>query len=431
MSLVLNVEILGEFKKLTSATQGAQSSLQGLQDRVGNIATNISRFVGALGITLGFTALIRGVQDSVAAASDLEQQFGALDAIFKDNSDEMKVFSKEMNKIGLSSAQAAKESAYLGSMLKGSGLSLEDTTGKTKDLVRLAGDLAATYGGPTSDAVRAIGSLMRGERDPIERYGVSLKQVDINAQMLTDAKNGLVFASEKEAAMNATLTLLYQKTGDAQGQAAREADSFASKTAELQARMTDAQATIADSLLPALVLVSEWFIDILPEVQKFGDGLVLALDDPEVKKAITNMQTALGNLGLTIGTLFGSTETDEAKGFLNFWIMLAGAIQVIANLLSALGAPIAAAFGNTKPMENWLDTMFDAILGLIPGYTTNKAISNLQFEPLTTPPNGFVSDKTAQVIINTYNSNITAQEIYDKIRRLNKSSGTQGGNFFQ
>jgi hypothetical protein len=336
-----------------------------------------------------------------------------------------------MNEIGLSSAQAAKESAYLGSMLKGSGLSLEDTTDKTKDLVRLAGDLAATYGGPTSDAVRAIGSLMRGERDPIERYGVSLKQVDINAQMLTDAKNGLVFATEKEAAMNATLTLLYQKTGDAQGQAAREADSFAAKTAELQARMTDAQATIADSLLPALVLVSEWFIDVLPEVQKFGEGLVLALDDPEVKKAITNMQTALGNLGLTIGTLFGSTETDEAKGFLNFWIMLAGAIQVIANLLSALGAPIAAAFGNTKPMENWLDTMFDAILGLIPGYTTNKAISNLQFEPLTTPPNGFVSDKTAQVIINTYNSNITAQEIYDKIRRLNKSSGTQGGNFFQ
>jgi hypothetical protein len=427
MSLVLNVEILGEFKKLTSATQGAQSSLQGLQDRVGGIANNISRFVGALGITLGFTALIRGVQDSVAAASDLEQQFGALDAIFKNNADEMKVFSKEMNEIGLSSAQAAKESAYLGSMLKGSGLSLEDTTDKTKDLVRLAGDLAATYGGPTSDAVRAIGSLMRGERDPIERYGVSLKQVDINAQMLADAKNGLVFASEKEAAMNATLTLLYEKTGDAQGQAAREADSFAAKTAELQARMTDAQAAIADSLLPALVLVSEWFIDVLPEVQKFGDGLVGALDDPEVNKAIEDMQTSLGNLGLTIGALWGSTETDEAKGFLNFWIVLATTIKTIADLLAALGAPISAAFGNTKPMENWLDTLF----GLIPGYTADLNMRRAVAPAITTVPNGFVSDKTSQVIINTYNSNITAQEIYDKLRRLNKAAGTVGGNSFR
>jgi hypothetical protein len=339
----------------------------------------------------------------------------------------MKVFSKEMNKIGLSSAQAAKESAYLGSMLKGSGLSLEDTTDKTKDLVRLAGDLAATYGGPTSDAVRAIGSLMRGERDPIERYGVSLKQVDINAQMLTDAKNGLVFATEKEAAMNATLTLLYQKTGDAQGQAAREADSFAAKTAELQARMTDAQATIADALLPALVLVSEWFIDILPEVQKFGEGLVGALSDPEVDKAIKDMQYALGNLGLTIGTLFGSTQTEEAKGFMNFWIVLTGIINTLATLLSGLLAPIAAAFGNTKPMENWLDTILENVMKVVP-YLFNSIPRPLPLGPGIVPGQ---APQTNQITINTYNSNITAQEIYDKLRRLNKASGTAGGNFFQ
>jgi hypothetical protein len=419
MSLVLNVEILGEFKKLTSATQGAQSSLQGLQDRVGSIANNISRYVGALGITLGFTALIRGVQDSVAAASDLEQQFGALDAIFKENADEMKVFSKEMNEIGLSSAAAAKESAYLGSMLKGSGLSLEDTTDKTKDLVRLAGDLAATYGGPTSDAVRAIGALMRGERDPIERYGVSLKQVDVNAQLLKQAKEGLVFASDKEAAMQATLTLLYEKTGDAQGQAAREADTFAAKSAELQARMTDAQATIAEALLPALVLVSEWFIDVLPDIQKFGEGLVGALDDPEVEKAIENMQIALGNLGLTIGTLFGSTETDEAKGFLNFWITLAGTIQLIANLLSALGAPVAAAFGNTKPMENWLDTLLNGALGIISSVTGLKA-------PAPIPPSTSSGTRPGTNIYNNISvkTDATAQEIANAINRANKASGT-------
>jgi hypothetical protein len=323
-----------------------------------------------------------------------------------------------MNEIGLSSAAAAKESAYLGSMLKGSGLSLEDTTDKTKDLVRLAGDLAATYGGPTADAVRAIGALMRGERDPIERYGVSLKQVDIDAQRLIDAKNGLVFASEKEANMNATLTLLYEKTTDAQGQAARESDSYAAKMAELQARMTDAQATIADALLPALVLVSEWFIDVLPDIQKFGEGLVGALDDPQVKTAILNMQTALGNLGLTIGTLFGSTETDEAKGFLNFWITLAGTIQLLANLLSALGAPVAAAFGNTKPMENWLDTLLNGALGIISSITGLRA-------PVVTPPaTPRQADKVQNVTINVNNGNVTAQQIANALNKANRVSGT-------
>jgi hypothetical protein len=171
MSLILNVEILGEFQKLTKATQGAEGSLKGLQDKVGGFATNINRIVGALGITLGFNAIIQGAKDAVNSASDLEQQFGALDSIFKGNSKEMKVFSKEMNEIGLSSADAARQSSLLGALLKGSGLSIEDTTEKTQDLVRLAGDLAATFGGPTSDAVSAISSLLRGERDPIERYG--------------------------------------------------------------------------------------------------------------------------------------------------------------------------------------------------------------------------------------------------------------------
>jgi hypothetical protein len=304
-------------------------------------------------------------------------------------------------------------------MLKGSGLSLEDTTDKTKDLVRLAGDLAATYGGPTSDAVRAIGALMRGERDPIERYGVSLKQVDINAQMLADSKNGLVFASEKEAAMNATLTLLYEKTTDAQGQAARESDSYAAKMAELQARMTDAQATIADALLPALVLVSEWFIDVLPDIQKFGEGLVGALDDPEVKTAIKNMQTALGNLGLTIGTLFGSTETDEAKGFMNFWIVLTGIIETLANLLSGLGAPIAAAFGNTKPMENFLDSMLNGLLGIVSKITGLKA-------PVPIPPSTSSGTRPGTNIYNNINvkTDATAQQIANAINRANKASGT-------
>jgi hypothetical protein len=416
MSLVLNVEILGEFRKLTSATQGAQSTLQGLQDRVSGFATNISRVVGALGISLGFHALVQGAKDTVAAASDLEQQFGALDSIFKENSTEMQVFSKEMNGIGLSSAAAAKESAYLGSMLKGAGLSLEDTTDKTQDLVKLAGDLAATYGGPTSDAVRAIGALMRGERDPIERYGVSLKQVDINAKLAEMSMQGLTFANEKEAAMQATLTLLYEKTTDAQGQAARESDSYAAKMAELNAKMTDAQATIGNALLPALILISEWFIDSIPDIERFSQNLVGALDDPQVKDAISEMQTALGDLGVTIGTLFGSTDTDEAKGFMNFWIALSAIVEALAIGLDSLLAPISSAFGNTKPMENYLDRL----LNLIPGVGEYSAFVERRNAITPAPP----------VPPLTINNNVqvrtdaTAQEIANAINRANRNSGT-------
>jgi hypothetical protein len=164
--------------------------------------------------------------------------------------------------------------------------------------------------------------------------------------------------------------------------------------------------------------VSEWFIDVLPDIQKFGEGLVGALDDPEVKTAIQNMQTALGNLGLTIGTLFGSTQTDEAKGFMNFWIVLTGIIETLANLLSGLGAPIAAAFGNTKPMENFLDSMLNGLLGIVSKITGLRA-------PVVTPPaNPRQSDKAQNVTINVNNGNVTAQQIANALNKANRVSGT-------
>jgi hypothetical protein len=415
-SLALNVEILGEFKNLTNATVGAQNSLQSLQDKVSRFSTNINRFVGALGISLGFHQLVEGAKDAVAAASDLDQQFGALDSIFKGNAGEMKVFSKEMNEIGLSSADAARQSSLLGAMLKGSGLSIEETADKTKNLVRLAGDLAATFGGKTSDAVAAIGSLMKGERDPIERYGVSIKQVDINAELAAQSMRGLTFENQKEAEMQATLTLLYNKTTDAQGQAARESDTYAAKIAEMQAIMTDAQATIGESLLPALVLLSEWFIDVLPDIQRFSDNLVGALDDPQVKDAISEMQTSLGNLGLTIGTLFGSTDTDEAKGFMNFWIVLSGIVEAVATGLNALLAPISSAFGNTKPMENYLDSL----LNLIPGVGEYSGMIERRNAITPAPP---VRPLTVTNNIQV-KTDATAQEIANAINRANRASGT-------
>jgi prophage DNA circulation protein len=122
---------------------------------------------------------------------------------------------------------------------------------------------------------------------------------------------------------------------------------------------------------------------------------------------------------LTIGTLFGSTETDEAKGFMNFWIVLTGIIETLANLLSGLGAPIAAAFGNTKPMENFLDSMLNGLLGIVGSITGLKA-------PMPTPPSTTSRTRPNTNIVNNISvkTDATAQEIANAINRANKASGT-------
>jgi hypothetical protein len=350
-TLALNVEILGEFKKLTDATKGAENSLKGLQGKVEGFASNITKLAGAIGISLGFNALIQGAKDSVNAASDLEQQFGALDSIFKGNAQEMKVFSKEMNEIGLSSADAARQSALIGSLLKGNGLTIEDTADKTKNLVKLAGDLAATFGGETSDAVSAISSLLKGERDPIERYGVSLKAVDVEAQKLKDAKNGLVFASEREADINATLNLLYEKTADAQGQAAREADTYAGVMGALTAKFTDMQAEIGTALLPVLTEFSTWLQT--PEgeakLQEIVDGIVQIITELtnaaawviENKDWLIPMVAAIGGVTTAWNVATAAVNGFKTAAGISAAIGAAGAVG--AGTVGVLGAAGAGA----------------------------------------------------------------------------------------
>jgi hypothetical protein len=418
MSLVLNVEILGEFKKLTSATQGAQNSLSGLQKKVSGISRGIGRIVGTLGITLGFAGIIQGAKASVEAASDLEQQFGALDSIFKGNSAEMKVFSKEMNKIGLSSAEAARQSSLLGALLKGSGLNIEQTTKKTKNLVELAGDLAATFGGPTSEAVRAISSLLRGERDPIERYGVSLKQVDINAQMLKDAKNGLVFASDREAAIQATLTLLYEKTTDAQGQAAREAGTYAGVMGALTAKFTDMQVQIGQALLPTLTKFSEWLQT--PEgeakLQEIVDGIVSIIEEgvklvawvDKNKGWLVPMVVAIGALTTAWNLATAAANTYKTAALLAAGAGVAGATAAgVGAGLAGVGAG-AAVGGYMEGVTKGQQSKIYAGTGFQQG---GKLFGDAFQQP------------KQNVTININKGNVTAKEIASAVQKGAKTSG--------
>ena len=94
-------------------------------------------------------ALAKIGKDSIMAASDVSQQFGALDAVFGKNSEQLKDFSKSMVDYGLSTADAARYAALLGTQLKGLGLQEQDAIERTQKLQILAADLAATYGGTT------------------------------------------------------------------------------------------------------------------------------------------------------------------------------------------------------------------------------------------------------------------------------------------
>ena len=325
MSLVLNVEILGEYKNLTKATKGAEKTLANLGSKFAKVGKNIGKVVGGIGLGLG-AAVASQIKPAIDAASDLEQQYGALESVFKDIAPAMQDFAAEQYKIGLSTADAARSMTLLGSQLKGYGLPVDEAADKTKELTLLAADLAATFGGTTADAVASIGSLFRGEFDPIEKYGVAIKQSDINARLAAEGLDKLEGQQLKMASAQTALTMLFEKTTDAQGQANREMDTAAARSERLKATFENLQAEIGSKLLPIFVEITTFIAEkIIPAFQDF----YAELTDPS-GEAMKQMQ-AIGDAWMHFVAIFkvGSAEVKSQDVFK--WIG-DSAVSVIKNL---------------------------------------------------------------------------------------------------
>lgn len=284
-----------------------KKAVGGLRKISGEVTTTGQRFSDAAKV-IGAAIAVRATQavadfvgDSIQEFSNLEQSIGATEAVFGKNAEVIEEWArKSADSFGLSESEFRQMSSTLGAMLKNLGVDEDEVQQKTVDLMGAASDLAATYGGPVTDAVGAISALLRGERDPIEKYAISFKQADVNARALA---LGLVDANgeiDKNAQIAATLDLFYEQAATAAGQFAREADTLAGKTERANAHMKDTQAILGEMGAPIQAQGLDAFARFLGQV---GPILApLSHDAKLTERAINALRT---------GVIEGTTPTKE------------------------------------------------------------------------------------------------------------------------
>lgn len=334
------VSVTSNVKSLTSGLSSATSGLS----KFGKVAGVITAAVAAATIAMGVKA--------VQSASKLEQAMGGMESVFKGSSGQMEKWANAAaGSVGLAKSEYAGLATILGAQLKNMGVSTDALAGKTNQLVTLGADLAAQFGGSTSDAVASLSSLLRGERDPIEKYGVSIKQSTIDAELAAKGLSGLTGEALVNATTIATLEILYRQTADAQGAFARESTTLAGAQQRLSAGLENLSATFGTALLPAATAVtaaigtlintvsqSEWFTALTASVtdasNKFADFVF----------AILNGEKSLSDLNL--GDLLVAQFTN-----LSDWISGGG----LASIFAALSAT----------REQFLGAMLKALPGII------------------------------------------------------------------
>src|SRR5690606_37618872 len=187
--------------------------------------------------------------------------------------DQIKAWSDSAaNDLGLSANEYRELATVIGSQFKNLGVPMDQLAGQTNDLITLGADLAATFGGTTADAVGALSAVFRGEFDSIEKYGVSIKQSDIEARLAAKGLDHLTGAARKNAEQQAALELITEQTADVQGQFGRESNTAAGQQQRLAAQIENLKVALGEHLLPIFTKVME-FINgtVIPWLQRNKD----------------------------------------------------------------------------------------------------------------------------------------------------------------
>jgi hypothetical protein len=421
MSLVLNVEILGEFKKLTAATQGAQNSLGGMQKKMSSVAKGIGRVVGALGLTLGFAAIVRGFKDATRAAEEAKTADARIDAI-----------AESMDEFG---DQAAKVTRRIKDYAEQQSLSVA----VDDEVIKATQAKLLTFRNLTKTADVMGGSFDRATIAAIDMAAAGFGSAESNATQLGKALNdpikgitalnraGIQFTEDQKALIESLV-----ESGnvlEAQDLILKEIEAQVGGTARATANASDkmriafneVQESIGQVLLPLFEKITDWFIGVLPRIQKFFDTMMIALDSPEVKQAFGSLERSLGNLGASLGKLFGVTSGPDANGFIQFFTVLA---QILDGIVQTVDVMVQS-FKNAFPIFN---TYSNLVSGIANALVAIKGTSLPSIAPpSTSAPNTGGGKKgsaaSQNVTININKGNVTAKEIAKAVNKGTKTGG--------
>ena len=235
-----------------------QKELRKAEAQLGGFGANAKKSGDILRSALFGGAVLYGAKKLVDAAGDLQQSVGGTAAVFEQASGAVNEFTKNSaDLVGMSENAARVITSRLGASLKGFGMSTDEAAAQAINLTKTGADLAATLGGKTDDAVSALGSALRGEYDPLERFGIALKASEVNAKAVS---MGLASSESNVTAYakgQATLALITERSAFAQGQFAREADTAQGQAQRAAAKTADASAKLGEALLPIYTKIQQ------------------------------------------------------------------------------------------------------------------------------------------------------------------------------
>jgi hypothetical protein len=244
--MAIKIPIISEFNpKGINAAKAEFASLQGTGSKAMFL---LQKAVLPAAAAIGTISQV--IAPAIKAASDFQEATSKVNVVFGRASKTIKDFANNAARdLGQSKQSVLDAAGAFGTFGKAAGLAGDDLATFTTDFVTLSTDLASFNNTSPEEAVLAIGAALRGESEPLRRYGVLLNDAVLRQEALTlgiyDGKGALTAQQKVLAAQSA----IYKQTGDAQGDFMRTSDGLANSQRTLKATFEDIQVAIGNAFL--------------------------------------------------------------------------------------------------------------------------------------------------------------------------------------
>ena len=206
----LKAQLSGGMKTATTAAN--KQAQDGGKRAGGGFSGAFKGAIGGLAAGFSIAAITSGVKEIVSMAGDAEQSIGAIDTVFKENAKAMHDWASTASQtVGISGNEYRELGTLLGSQLKNMGTPMDEIADKANGLIGMGADMASMFGGTTKEAIEAISSALKGEMDPIEKYGVTLNAATLEAEALSKGILKPVVDADKVATAATKMTLAQNK----------------------------------------------------------------------------------------------------------------------------------------------------------------------------------------------------------------------------
>ena len=268
----LTVNLIGRADKLNRSFKNASRGA----DTMAGKMMKATRMAG-----LGFTALggvavgaAMALKPMIDKASDVQESLSKNNVVFGESARTVEQFAeRSLQAFGVTRREALEATGVIGTLGATMGMAEADSADMATTLVGLAGDMASFNNASIDETLTAIQAGLRGENEPLRRFGVLLDAATLKAKALQEG----IIKSTKEALTPqakalAAYALILEQTGIQMGDFERTSDGAANQQRLLAGAWDDLQVQIGEKLLPAFTSLVTYANDtLMPALQTVID----------------------------------------------------------------------------------------------------------------------------------------------------------------